>query len=71
LKKYNCPLKEDERQPFKKRPNISFNSISNYFVGKKPFKKDDVQLKKILKDLSLSIVKNYLPLRFIESNWLK
>jgi hypothetical protein len=40
--KVNCRLKEDERQPFKKRPNISSNSIFNFYIAKKPFKKDDV-----------------------------
>ncbi len=33
-KKVNCPLREDERQPSKKRPNIYFNSISSFFVAK-------------------------------------
>jgi len=30
----NCPLKEDERQPSKKRPNVSSNSISCFFAAK-------------------------------------
>jgi hypothetical protein len=44
-KKINCPLKGNERQPSKKKPNVSSNSISSFFVAKKPFKKDDVQQK--------------------------
>jgi hypothetical protein len=44
-KKINYPLKGDERQPSKKKPNVSSNSISSFFVAKKPFKKGDVQQK--------------------------
>jgi len=38
----NYPLREDERQPSKKRTNVSSNSISRFFAAKEPFKKDDV-----------------------------
>jgi hypothetical protein len=38
----NCPLKEDERQLSKKRPSVSSNPISSFFVAKEPFKKNDV-----------------------------
>jgi hypothetical protein len=38
----NCPLREDKKQLSKKRPNVFLNSISSFFVAKKPFKKDDV-----------------------------
>jgi len=44
-KKFNYPLKEDERQPSKKRPNISSNSICPFFATKEPFKKYEVQQK--------------------------
>jgi hypothetical protein len=64
-------LREDERQPFKKRSNISSNSISNFFVTKEPFKKDDVQQKQNLEDLGFLIVTNHLPLQFVENSWLK
>jgi len=40
-KKMNNPLK-DERQPSKKKPNISTSSISKFFAIKEPFKKDDL-----------------------------
>jgi hypothetical protein len=30
----NCPWREDERQPSKKKPNISSNSISSFFATK-------------------------------------
>ncbi len=38
----NCLLKEEERQPSKKRPNISSNSILFYFSLREPFNKEDV-----------------------------
>ncbi len=31
-KEMNCPLKEEEKQPFKKRLNIFFNFIFNFFL---------------------------------------
>jgi hypothetical protein len=41
LKKFkeeiNYPLKEDERQPSKKRSNVSSNSISSFFCYKRTF----------------------------------
>jgi len=49
-------LKEDEKQPSKKKPNVFPNSISSFFVVKKPFKKNDVQQKQFLEDLTLLIV---------------
>jgi hypothetical protein len=39
-----------------------------FFSTKEPFKIDDVQQKQILEDLILLIVKNHLPLQFVESN---
>jgi hypothetical protein len=45
VKEINCPLREDERQPSKKRPYIFSNSISSFFAAKEPFKKDNVQQK--------------------------
>jgi hypothetical protein len=64
-------LKEDERQPSKKKPNISSNSICSFFATKEPFKKDEVQQKHFLEDLGFLIVKNHLPLQFVENSWLK
>jgi hypothetical protein len=53
-------LKQDERQPSKKKPNIYSNSISFFsFATKEPFKKDDVPKKKIWEDLGLLIVKTH------------
>jgi hypothetical protein len=28
----NCPFREEKKQPFKKRPNISSNSIFHFFL---------------------------------------
>ncbi len=67
----NCPLKENERQPSRKKLNIFSNSIFNFFVAKESFKKDDVQQKLFLEDLGILIVKNHLPLQFVKSSWLK
>jgi hypothetical protein len=66
----NCPLREKEKQPSKKKPNISSNSIFNFFA-REPFKKEDVQQNVFLENLGLLIVKNHLPFQFVESNWLK
>ncbi len=64
-------MKEDEKQPSKKKPNISFNSIFIYFVAKEPFKKNDVWQKQFLEDLGLLMIKNHFPLQFVESSQLK
>ncbi len=59
----NGPIKETfEKQPTKKRPNVSNNVISKFFIIKDHFKNYDVQQKDFLKDLGLLIVKNQLPL---------
>ncbi len=49
----NWLLREYERQPSKKRPNIFPNSIASFFDVKEPFKKDGVQQKQFLEDLIL------------------
>jgi hypothetical protein len=58
-------LKTVERQLAKKRPNVPISAIFVIFIVKKPFKKANVQ-KKTLLDLGLLIVKNNLPLQFVE-----
>jgi hypothetical protein len=60
-----------EKQLTKKRPNVSDNAISFFFIIKDPFFKNDVQQKGFLQDLDLLIVKNQLPLQFVESVWFK
>jgi hypothetical protein len=67
----NCPLREEERQLSKKRPNISSNSIFSFFSTREPFKKEDMQQCFFWEDLNLLIVKNHLLFQFVESNWLK
>jgi len=47
------------------------NSISKFFITKSSCKKDDVQWKEFLEDLALLIVKNNLPIQFVENVWLK
>jgi hypothetical protein len=44
-KKLIVLFRGDEKQPSKKRPNVSSNSKHSFFVAKKPFKKDHVQQK--------------------------
>jgi hypothetical protein len=46
-------------------------SIFKFFSIKNSFKKEDVSWKEFLEDLGLSIVKNNLPIQFVESMWLK
>jgi hypothetical protein len=50
----------------KKKVNITNGSISKNFILK-----DSFQKKGVLNDLSLLIVKNNLPIQFVESMWLK
>ncbi len=42
-----------------------------FFATKEPFKKDNVQQKDFLQSLGLLIMKNNLPLQFVESIWFK
>jgi hypothetical protein len=63
-----------EGQPTKKRAHtahISNSSISEFFVSKEPFKKDDVEQKMFVENFTLLIVKNHLPSQFVQSMWLK
>ncbi len=59
------------KQLTKKRPNIFTTSISSFFGSTILFKKDEPQQKEFLEDLTLSIIKNHLPMQFVESVWLK
>jgi hypothetical protein len=43
----------------------------NFFTSKDPLKKDDVEQKMFVENLTLLIVKNHLPLQFVESVWLR
>jgi hypothetical protein len=53
-------LKRKEESSHQKRLNLFENSISNFFVIKDPFKRDNVQQKQFLEELNLLIMKNNL-----------
>jgi hypothetical protein len=53
----------------KKCPSISRSSISNFFVA--IYKQNDVEQQQFLEDFGLLVVKNNLPIQFVESVWLK
>jgi hypothetical protein len=60
------------RRHAKKKANVFSFSILYFFALKDPFKKMMWSKKCLfMKDLALLIVKNYLPLQFVESVWLK
>ncbi len=50
---------------------VSNFSIFEFFASKYPFKKDDVEQKMFVENLAFLIMKNHLPLQFVESVWLK
>jgi hypothetical protein len=55
----------------KKKPNMSNNAILLLFDAKDRFKNDDMQQKTLLQDHILLVVKNHLPIQFVENTWLK
>jgi hypothetical protein len=63
--------KNVEKQSTKKSYLISNFSIFEFFALKYPFKKDDVEQKMFVENFALLIMKNHLPLQFVESVWLK
>ncbi len=68
----NSPLgKILEKQPTKKRPNVSNFEISKFFGVKDLLKRDDVQQKQFLQDLTVLVVKSHLPIQFVDNTWLK
>jgi hypothetical protein len=56
-----------ERHPVKKRQNISSSEIFKFLFAKLLYKKDVMQQKHFFEDLALLIVKNHLPIHFLES----
>ncbi len=68
-KEVNSLLKGREERQLK--VIIFGGSIFKFFSIKNSFKKEDVSWKEFLEDLGLSIVKNNLPIQFVESMWLK
>jgi hypothetical protein len=60
-----------ESQPVKKIPHADGIIIFNFFATKDFYKKDDVQQKYLLEDLTFLIIKNHLPMHLVENQWLK
>jgi len=51
---------------------MSASAISNFLGGhRSKYKKENVHHKKFVENLGLLIVKNHLPIQFVESIWLK
>jgi len=63
----NLVNSELERQLAKNRQNVSSSEISEFFIAKVPCKKEDAQLKQILEDLALLIIKSHMHVHFVES----
>jgi len=62
----------NRRKTIGKEKMIFFGgSISKFFSAKDSFKKKDVPQKAFLENLGLLIVKNNLPIQFVENMWLK
>jgi hypothetical protein len=55
----------------KKRLNFFTTSISSIFGSIILLKKYEPQPKELFEDLALLIIKNHLPMQFVESVWLK
>jgi hypothetical protein len=55
---------EVERQPLKKRQNVSSFEIFEFFFIKLIYKKDEVKQKQFLEDLTLLIIKSHLLVHF-------
>jgi hypothetical protein len=47
------------------------SEILEFFDAKDPFKRDVMHQKQFLQDLALLVIKNHLPIQFVESIWLK
>jgi hypothetical protein len=70
--KVNNLLKElHDREPAKKRPHVNGTIISNFFVAKDFYKKNDVCVEAIFGRFSFFNLKNNLRMHLIESQWLK
>ncbi len=51
----------------RKDPMCLLMKCLSFFSTKDSFKKDDVRQKQFLQDLGLLVVKNHLPMHFVES----
>jgi hypothetical protein len=47
------------------------SAIFNFFEAINPYKEDNVHQKDFVNNSGLLIIKNYLPIQFIENVWLK
>jgi hypothetical protein len=56
---------------YKKKVYIKCKWNLQFFWGLASYKKDNVHEKKIVENLGLLIVKNHLPIKFVDSIWLK
>jgi hypothetical protein len=56
-----------KRQPIKKRCIDSGNEISKFFGAINPYKKDNIHHMFFFETLGIPIVKNHLPIQFVES----
>jgi hypothetical protein len=63
----NLVKSELERQIAKNRQNVFSSEISEFFISKVPYKKENAQLKQFLEDLALLIIKSHLHVHFVES----
>ncbi len=58
---------ERPRRPSKKRSNPTPTTISSFFGSVMPYSKNDFQQKEFEEDLALFIVKELVPLSFVEA----
>lgn len=72
FEKVNNSLKQTKENNLQKNMYIYLESqISEKFVMKDYFQKEDVPQKELFQDLGLLIIKNNLPIQFVKSVWLK
>ncbi len=50
---------------------MNANAISNFLGAMDPYKKNNVHQKDFVKNLGLLVIKNRLPIYFVENIWLK
>jgi hypothetical protein len=70
-KEVNYLMKGKKKKTTNKEVTVSSGSIFLKNSVKNSFKKEDVPQKDFFEDLGLLIVKNNLPMQFMESMWLK
>jgi hypothetical protein len=56
-----------QRNCTKKRSTISYGAIIKHFHSANPYKNDDAQQQKFMKDLLLFVAKTYMPIFIVES----